>query len=212
MTAITLGRSNLLALAGVGAVAAIAWAVVASGAGAMAVDPPLFLAGWLAMMTAMMLPSAAPLVLLYRPRRGGLVAGYLLVWAAIGIPVYGLHRAVDLAMVSSSAVAAVLATAGVYQLTPLKSACLRKCRSPASFLMERFGRSAVRLGVEHGVYCVGCCWGLMAVLIVAGAMGLAWAAAIALVVFAEKVLPAGDVVARLGGVALVSAAALVILV
>jgi predicted metal-binding membrane protein len=159
------------------------------------------------MMTAMMLPSAAPLVLLYGPRgRGRLVLGYLLVWAAIGLPVYALASAVDLMDVPAAAVAAVLAAAGVYQLTPLKDVCLRACRSPLDFVALRWGRGALRLGAEHGAYCVGCCWALMAVLVVAAAMSVTAAAVIAAVVFAEKVLPAGEWTARVAGLALLAAA------
>lgn len=193
-----LGRATVVAAAALAALAGAAWIALAADVGADAMAPPAFLLGWLMMMTAMMLPSVAPLVLLYaRQRRPEpLVAGYLLVWLAAGVPVYALHRAVDLMAVPAGAVAAVLIAAGIYQLTPLKTACLRRCRSPVSFLMERWRSGAFRLGVEHGGYCVGCCWGLMAILVVAGAMGIAWAAAIALVVFAEKVLPAGPWVAR----------------
>ena len=204
-------RSTVVGLAGLTALTAGAWAALAAGAGTDAMTPAAFLFGWLVMMTAMMLPSVAPLVLLYARQRhpAPLVAGYLLVWLAIGIPVYALHRAVDLMTVPARAIAAVLVGAGLYQLTPLKTACLRRCRSPVAFLIQRWGRGAFRLGVEHGAYCVGCCWGLMAVLVVAGAMGIAWAAAIALVVFAEKVLSAGARLAPLTGGALVVAGAVV---
>ncbi len=165
-----------------------------------------FVLVWLTMMTAMMLPSVAPLVLLHaRQRRPEpLAAGYLLVWTAVGVAVYALNATFDLMAVPPAAVAAVFVAAGLYQLTPLKSACLSRCRSPGSFLVERWGRNPFRLGLEHGAYCVGCCWGLMAVLVVAGAMGFAWAAAIALVVFAEKVLPAGLWAARLTAAVLIA--------
>ena len=170
-----------------------------------------FLGGWTLMMAAMMVPSSAPLVLVH-PKAGRtlLVTGYLAAWALIGLPVLALARVVDLMDVPGAAVAGVLATAGVYQLTPLKNACLRQCRSPLDFLAQRFGRSPFQLGVEHGAYCVGCCWALMAVLVVAGAMALAWAAAIALAVFVEKVVPHGDIAGRLGGAALLAASALVL--
>ena len=186
-----LGRATIFAGASLAAVTIAAWAALAAGVGGEAMAPAPFLLGWLLMMAAMMLPSVAPLVLLYatQHRPAALVAGYLVVWLAIGVPVYALHRAVDLMEVPAPAVAAVLVAAGVYQLTPLKRACLTRCRSAVSFLMLRWGRGPLRLGAEHGAYCVGCCWGLMTVLVVAGAMQLAWAAAIALVVFVEKVLP-----------------------
>ena len=193
-----LARTNLASVALLAGIAAASWALLAAGVGREAPGALAFFAGWTLMMVAMMLPSAAPLVLLYaRQRRAEPVAaGYVLVWALVGVPVYVLSSAVELMAVPAAAVAAVLVGAGVYQLTPLKTACLRRCRSPVSFLVERWGRGGFRLGVEHGTYCVGCCWGLMAVLVVAGAMGFAWAAAIALVVFVEKVLPAGTWAAR----------------
>jgi predicted metal-binding membrane protein len=106
-----------------------------------------------------------------------------------------------------AAIGAVLVVAGLYQLTPLKTACLKKCRNPLDFLVARWRRGrvgALRLGAEHGAHCVGCCWGLMAVLIVAGAMGLVWVIAIAATVAAEKLLPGGQWLGRLGGLALVA--------
>jgi predicted metal-binding membrane protein len=134
------------------------------------------------------------------------MAGYVLVWAAVGLAAYEISmRIMD---PGDGAVAAVLLLAGVYQLTPLKSACLKRCRSPLDFLVThwRNGRlGALRLGAEHGAYCVGCCWALMVVLVVAGAMGLVWVIAIGLAVAAEKLLPAGQWLGRVGGIALVVA-------
>ena len=177
----------------------------------MASKPVAFLGGWVVMMAAMMLPSMAPLVLVYGPRgRARLVLGYLLVWAAAGIPVYAVASAVDLMMVPAAAVATVLAVAGVYQFTTLKDVCLRACRSPLDFIAVRWGRGPLRLGVAHGVYCVGCCWALMAVLVGAAAMSLWAAALIAALVFAEKVLPMGEWTARLAGLALIAAAIFVL--
>ena len=177
----------------------------------MTSTPAAFLAGWVVMMAAMMLPSVAPLVLVYgRSGRTRLAIGYLLVWAALGVPVYMLAQAVDLMEVPSAALAVVLAAAGIYQFTPLKDVCLRACRSPLDFLALRWGRGPLRLGVDHGVYCVGCCWGLMAVLVVAAAMDVAVAALIAVAVFAEKVFPAGQWIARASGVALLALAIFVI--
>jgi predicted metal-binding membrane protein len=176
-----------------------------------AMEPLAFLLAWTVMMVAMMLPSAAPLVRVYGPRgRTRLVLGYLLVWAAIGVPVYAIAKAVDLMMVPSAAVATVLAVAGVYQFTPLKDVCLRACRSPLDFIAVRWGRGPLRLGMSHGAYCVGCCWALMAVLVGAAAMSLWAAALIAALVFAEKVLPVGEWTARAAGVALVAAAIVVL--
>jgi predicted metal-binding membrane protein len=178
----------------------------------MTTRPIAFLAAWTAMMTAMMLPSAVPLVLVHGRRgRGRLIAGYLLVWAAAGIPVLLLAKTSDLMMVPDAAVAAVLVAAGVYQFTPLKDVCLKACRSPLDFVAMRWGRGSLRLGIDHGAYCVGCCWALMAVLVVAAAMSVAAAAVIAAVVFAEKVLPGGFWLARAGGLALLVAAVFVVL-
>jgi predicted metal-binding membrane protein len=172
----------------------------------MTAAPALFLLAWAVMMAAMMLPSVAPLVLLYR--RGGrfsLVLGYLLVWAAVGVPVFFLSRAVDLMEIPTFAVAGVLVLAGLYQFSPVKDVCLRVCRSPLDFLALRWGRSPLRLGVEHGLYCAGCCWALMAVLVVAAAMNLLVAAAIGAIVCAEKALPGGRWTGRVAGIGLVVA-------
>ena len=162
-----------------------------------------FLGAWTAMMTAMMLPSAAPLLLLYR--RGSravdtaaLGLGYLLVWGALGYAAYAYVMWGPMLPVWS-----VLAVAGVYQLTPLKGSCLKRCRTPADFLVRRYGRAPLLLGMEHGLWCAGCCWALMFVLVAVGSMSLAWAAGIAAVVLVEKVAPSGDRLARLGGIVLV---------
>jgi len=169
-------------------------------------------------MAAMMLPSVAPFALLYArgastPAAPGLLAaGYLGVWALVGIPAYALDRA--LGMHHPTATAAVLIAAGLYQLSPLKQACLRRCRSPVDFLV-RYWRpglgGAFRLGAHHGAYCLGCCIALMAVLVVAGGMGLVWVVAIALVVAAEKLLPHGPLLGKIGGVALIAAGIVVAL-
>ena len=181
-----------------------------------------FVSAWVVMMAAMMLPSAAPLVLLYRAAGSHgravntvpLVAGYLLAWAAFGAFVYSAQQALAAVVQSNAtlgdarpyAVAAILAVAGVYQFTPLKQACLRQCRSPLDFLMQRWRGTgafdALRLGADHGVYCVGCCWGLMAVLVVAGSMSLIWVVLIALIVFVEKLMPFGERGAQLTGAGL----------
>jgi predicted metal-binding membrane protein len=189
---------------------AVAWVAVVRF-GMASSRPAAFLAGWALMMTAMMLPSAAPLVRVYGRRgRGALVLGYLLVWALTGLPVYAVASAADLMNVPHVAAALVLAVAGAYQFTPLKNVCLRSCRSPLDFIALRWGRGPFRLGVEHGAYCVGCCWALMAVLVGAAAMDLTVAALIAAVVFAEKVLPAGEWTVRLVGTALFGAAIVVL--
>ena len=177
----------------------------------------VWLGAWALMMTAMMLPSALPLVLAYQrmDRRGTgallLGSGYLVAWVGVGLAAYGL----DLALPEPSALAigAVLLLAGVYQLSPAKDACLRRCRSPFDFLVTRWRRGrlgALRLGTEHGAYCIGCCWALMAVLVVVASMELVWVAVIALAVAAEKLLPRGPVLARLGGLTLAVAGVVVI--
>jgi predicted metal-binding membrane protein len=201
----------LLALA---AVTVGAWALLLTGQRGMEMSPAPFLGGWTVMMAAMMLPSVGPLAIVYRrssqdaAATAALASGYLLVWVATGFAALLVVRTVDVEMLSPQAVGAIVALAGAYQLTPLKAGCLRRCRSPFDFLMQRWRRGrrgAVRLGLEHGLYCVGCCWGLMAVLVVAAAMAPAWAALIALIVFVEKVVPRGDVAARVLGVVAVVA-------
>jgi len=179
--------------AAVVAVTGASWAALAGGL-VDGMGAAAFLAAWLVMMAAMMLPSALPLIALYR--RGAsrlatasLTLGYVAIWGAVGVAAYVADRAVE----GRYASAAVLAAAGVYELTAVKARFLRVCRSPVDFLMTRWrgtAAGALRLGGEHGLFCLGCCWALMAVLVVAAAMGIAWAAVIALAVFAEKVLPA----------------------
>ena len=180
----------------------------------------LFMTMWIAMMVAMMFPTIAPIVLLHRmvvKRRGegpvptaAFVGGYLIIWAAIGlIPLAALvgfrHIANESTWVARAG-GGVLVIAGLYQFTRWKATCLKACRSPLSFLMTHdFGSGptgALRVGVSHGLYCLGCCWALMVVLVVAGAMGLPWVLLIACVVAGEKLLPRGEWVARMTGVAL----------
>jgi predicted metal-binding membrane protein len=193
------------------------WAALLSMGDEMPMGFGLWIGAWTVMMAAMMLPSTSPLVLLYAKRSTAahsalLTAGYLLVWAAIGLTAYEV--AMRLPDPSNRVVGAVLIGAGLYQLTPLKTACLKRCRNPVDFLVTHWhpGRvGALRLGVEHGAYCVGCCWALMGVLIVAGSMSLAWVVAIALVVAGEKLLPAGQLLGRLGGVGLLVAGIVVAL-
>ena len=168
----------------------------------MNVGLSVFVLTWTVMMVAMMVPSAAPLLMLYSRGASGtdtakLTAGYLFVWAAAGIPAYVLH---ELLPMSLGPVA--LATAGLYQLTPIKTACLQHCRSPADFLVQHWGRGPMRLGIEHGLWCLGCCWALMIVLVMVGSMGLAWVVGVAALVALEKLSARGALWARLSGVAL----------
>jgi predicted metal-binding membrane protein len=185
-----------------------------------------FLGTWTVMMAAMMLPSATPMILLHRLGADGrvrtqlwsaaFVTGYLVVWASVGIVVWGAAMAASTIITPEQravAVAAILLLAGVYQFTPLKSTCLRACRTPADFLMTHWHRGLsgqLRLGIEHGLYCLGCCWALMALFVGVGAMSLVWAVGIALVVLVEKVRPEGVAFGRIAGVLLIAAGAIVL--
>ncbi|MDF1505498.1 DUF2182 domain-containing protein [Roseisolibacter sp. H3M3-2] len=236
-------RGTLLLGGALLAVAAWAWLLVVRDARAMWMPAPRLSAAegarftlqWGVMMAAMMLPSALPMLLLYRTVRGRLAAQgeraappwafagvYVALWLATGVPVYAAHVGVAAALarwprldpLAAYAVAATLAAAGLYQLTAAKRACLRRCESPLGFLMRRWraGYAAtLRLAAAHAGWCVGCCWGLMLVLVAAGAMSLPWVVAITLVVFAEKALPHGGRTARAVGVALLALAAAVAL-
>ena len=182
---------------------------------------------WIVMMAGMMLPSAAPTVLLYgsmvrkNAERGTalpsvwiFVGGYVLVWAAFGLAAALVQSALQQAglltpmmeLAHPRLTGALLIAVGLYQWTPLKDACLAKCRTPVQFLMTHWkeGRAgALRMGMAHGAYCVGCCWALMLLLFVVGVMNLVWVALIAAFVFVEKLLPAGRLTARFAGVALI---------
>jgi predicted metal-binding membrane protein len=198
-TSVAVDRTTVIALATLLAASAVAWVMLVT------YEPPMgllgFIVGWTLMMAAMMLPSIAPLWLLYRGSRVGLAIGYLAVWSAVGVlPFLAMERAMGVAL------PVVLGVAGAYELSPLKSACLRRCRDPVSFLMEHYRSGAVRLGVEHGIWCLGCCVGLMAVLVLAASMELVWAVVIAAAVFVQKVVTAGQLSARLIGVGLLGAA------
>jgi len=181
---------------------------------------------WTVMMVAMMLPSAAPVILLvlgtYR-RRGersrrlsaAFGTGYLLAWTAFSAAAATaqllLHRAALLspAMASNSVIAGglILFVAGAYQWLPFKAACLTQCRSPLAFLGQHWREGvagALSMGVRHGMYCVGCCWMLMLVLFAAGVMNLFWVAAIAVFVLVEKVAPRGAWIGKAAGVLLMT--------
>jgi predicted metal-binding membrane protein len=183
---------------------------------------------WWIMMMAMMLPSAAPMILLFavinRKQRdkgvpyvptGIFAAGYLLVWGAFSLVAvstqWGLERSglLSSTMASTSVLlgATLLIAAGVYQLTPLKHACLRHCRSPFAFIVQhwRLGDlGALRMGIEHGAFCAGCCWFLMALLFYGGIMNLYWIIGLALYVLLEKTIPAGHWLGRLAGILLIA--------
>ena len=167
-----------------------------------------YLGVWVTMSAAMMLPSALPMLSLVRRIGSAAVTwlfatGYLAAWAAYGIAAYALARLVrgaGLGFLAWNAqgpvvVGIVVAAAGLYQLTPLKRACLSRCRSPLSFVVQRSRAGplgALEMGAEHGAYCVGCCAGLMLILFALGVMSLLWMAVVAAAIFAEKVLPGGE--------------------
>jgi predicted metal-binding membrane protein len=184
---------------------------------------------WGVMMVAMMTPSASPIILMFSAlnrrraqhqgpvvRTGLFAVGYLIAWtvysAAAATAQWVLH---GLALVSPMMVSTspylgggLLVAAGIFQWTPLKRACLTQCRSPMGFIMTEWREGplgALIMGVRHGVYCVGCCWMLMALLFVAGVMNLVWVAVIATFVLVEKVVPAGERVSQVAGVVLVLA-------
>jgi predicted metal-binding membrane protein len=191
------------------------WIVAFRGMSMMGGVGP-FLGVWVTTMAAMMLPSAAPMVVAYaelgraRASPPAFVLGYLTVWTAYGLAAY----AIGMELPNWSWLAgAGLVLAGLYQLTPFKSGCLRRCRAPLGFVTRRWraGRlGALSMGVEHGGWCAGCCTGLMLALFALGMMNLAWMAAVALLILAEKALPGGDRLARATGLALIAAGALVL--
>jgi predicted metal-binding membrane protein len=187
---------------------------------------------WAVMMVAMMMPSAAPVVLLFagiqRQREAQrlplivvvFAAGYLLAWTAFSAGAaatqWALHQTAMLSpMMTTSSQwlgGGILVAAGLYQLTPPKRACLTHCQSPLGFLMShwRTGRlGALRMGIAHGTYCVGCCWALMCVLFVVGVMNLAWVARLAIFVIIEKTGPVGLIAARAAGAVMIVAGILI---
>jgi len=179
---------------------------------------------WSVMMIGMMLPSAAPITLLYagmarKANRQGtpiaptsaFVSGYLVMWGLFSIAAtlaqFGLHQAALLSpmmMTNSQTLGAGLfLVAGLYQLTPWKNVCLEHCRSPTSFIAHHWrtgSTGAFRMGLEHGIYCLGCCWALMGLLFFGGVMNLLWIAGLTIFVFLEKVFPFGAWGGRLAGV------------
>jgi predicted metal-binding membrane protein len=185
---------------------------------------------WWVMMVAMMLPSAAPMLLLFarvnRKAAGAPLAptalfatGYLLAWGGFGVFATALQWGLEsarlvspmLAMTNHWLGAGILVAAGLWQFTPFKAVCLHHCRSPLDFLISnwregRFG--ALRMGLEHGAFCIGCCWFLMALLFFGGVMNLYWIAGLAVFVLLEKTIPLGHWFGRLAGIALVALGAM----
>lgn len=236
-------HDRLLVMAGLLLVVALSWGYLLSGAGTLQDmggmlmpmssgswtfnHAVLMLVMWIVMMAAMMLPSAAPMILLFatiaraRSARGEQVTsplifaiGYVAVWSVFSLAAvalqYGLERVALLSPMmettSTTLAAMVLIAAGIYQWTPFKQACLRRCRSPLEFVLTHWRNGAygaLQMGLQHGLYCVGCCWLLMLLLFVGGVMSLGWIAGIALFVMVEKLAPAGHWLGRGAGILLI---------
>ena len=233
-------RGRSITLISLAILTLLAWAWLLRGAGmdmgtsgmpmdgmTLAWDAERFLivaAMWWVMMIAMMLPSAAPVILLYArvhrhsgdsPPTAPFLAGYLTGWLGFALLAAALHGLLEqLGLVSAATMAlpggwlsaGFIIAAGLYQLTSLKDACLSSCRSPSDFLTRHYrpgAWGAWRMGLIHGALCVGCCWMLMALLFVGGVMNLVWIAALTLLVAAEKLLPGGPWIARISGATLV---------
>ena len=182
---------------------------------------------WWVMMIAMMIPSASPMILLFatinRKQRekgapfvptGLFAAGYIVAWGGFSLLATGLQWGLERLEIMSAMMVAtsglfaglVLIIAGIYQLTPLKHACLRHCRSPFQFVTHHWRTGtvgALRMGIEHGAFCLACCWSLMALLFVGGVMNLYWIVGLAIFVLLEKTIPAGHRLGSLGGIGLI---------
>lgn len=224
-----------LAAASVLAAALVAWAVLVARMRGMDAGPGTDLGGlawytgvWLTMTAAMMLPSAAPMVAVVAGtarRRGAsstgaaatawlFVGGYVAVWTAAGLAAYGGLRAATAGLPAPSwrggghvVAGAAVVLAGLYELTPLKGACLRWCRTPLAFVLHHWRRGpagAVAMGIRHGAWCLGCCAGLMIALFGIGVMSLTWMALVSLAILAEKCLPAGRRITIAVGTALLA--------
>lgn len=201
------------------------------------VDFAVMFAMWSVMMVGMMTPSVAPMVLLYagvgrkaaqsgRPfaSTGWFFAGYIIVWIGFGLLATGAQWALTALALLTPAMAAastllggaVLVAAGLYQWTPLKQTCLRACQAPLGFLMAHGGfraepLGALRLGMLHGAYCLGCCFALMGLLLVGGIMNVLWIAGLTILILLEKLVPTGRLIPRISG-ALIAAAGVWLLV
>jgi predicted metal-binding membrane protein len=241
---VALKRDRLLTILALLAVIGLAWAYMLAGAGMsmhemdgmlmpMRTQPVtagyavLVFAMWVAMMAAMMLPSAAPMILIYetisrrRSERGegvanpgAFTAGYLLVWIGFSLVAAAVQIALEMSSLldsmmqttSSRLAGGLLIAAGLYQWTPLKRACLRSCQSPLDFILSNWREGpggAFAMGLRHGAICVGCCWALMLLLLVGGVMSLLLIAGIAAFVLVEKLLPSGVLFSRVAGAILV---------
>lgn len=238
-----LRNDRILVISGLLVVVVLSWVYLFAGAGTMqemgdmlmpmssgpwTVDHAMvMLAMWAVMMAAMMLPSAAPMILLYatiaRNRHakgepatasGIFVLGYIAIWTAFSLGAVTLQFALEKAAMLSPMMEAtsitlagtLLIAAGIYQWTPFKQACLLRCRSPLEFVLTHWrqgARGAFVMGARHGMYCVGCCWMLMLLLFVGGVMNLGWIAGLAIFVLVEKLAPAGHWLGRGAGVLLI---------
>ena len=230
-------RKNLLPGLALVALAAAGWVYVAYQSSPMGTTESMtmdgtgggviFLSGWTAMMVAMMVPATLPLILLYRTiahnRLGSaqaqlgmvaLLAGYVAVWAATGMPVHAYARYAEAAgSLATVLPASLLMVGGAYQFTPLKHICHARCSSPQFFLLRNWrpgASGAVRLGMVHGVDCLGCCAGLMVGLVALGMMNLVWMFTAAVIIFAEKTIPESHHIARPLGVVMVGSGALLL--
>ena len=245
-----LRHDRAVVLAGLAAVTALSWIYLLLGAGiemdrmempdgtAMAMMPPpswspayfaLMAAMWAIMMAAMMLPGAAPTILLVttiarkRAAAGNPVPGtvtlftlgYLVVWSGFSLGATLLQWALDrvgllsseMAAISGAFAGAIAIAAGLYQWTSLKQSCLKHCRSPLDFLMQHWrdgSRGALLCGARHGLFCLGCCWMLMALLFAGGLMNVLWVAALAFLILLEKTIPWGGRLSWATGAALVA--------
>lgn len=248
MTVLTnlLKHDRIILLAALFAIVALAWLYLLLGAGIdmeqmdmgggqiMLMTPRwtpgyalLVLLMWAIMMLAMMLPGAAPTILLVAtlarnrgasgasPTAALFILGYFLVWSGFSVAATALQWGLDSVQMLSGEMAAastviagtVLIAAGIYQWTPLKQACLRHCHSPLAFLLHHWrpgGCGAVASGIRHGVFCLGCCWMLMALLFIGGLMNLLWIAGLSLLVLLEKLLPWAGITSRVIGVMLIA--------
>ncbi len=245
-----LKRDRIIVLGALVVVLGLAWAYLLSGAGmgtvgngGMAMMTPvvwdfgyavLMFFMWWVMMTAMMLPSATPMVLLFatmnrKQKETGnpyvptslFASAYVIAWAGFSLAAVALQWGLESVALLSPLLASanvvfggvVLLAAGVYQLTPLKQACLRHCRSPLQFILTRWrsgADGAFWMGLEHGTYCVGCCWFLMGLLFFGGVMNLYWITGIAVFVLLEKSVPRGHWLSYVAGVALMAGGGIVL--
>ncbi len=199
----------------------------------MGMGAALFLSIWVVMMVAMMFPTAAPMILMFARVQGDkrqngrafvptwvFVSAYLLIWTLFGVLAYvcavwaeGLAQQVPWLIANAARLGgAVLVLAGLYQLSPLKRSCLAKCRSPLDFIFSSWRDGYVgsfRMGLEHGIYCLGCCWLLFVIFFPLGMMNVAAMAMVTLLIFAEKSLPLGQRIAQVAALALIAYGVLV---